>query len=295
MAYWLQVGLITVGFAALYPFLRSLPDTECAFLHYQYVGETDGETEFCSSDSAVFLDLTRLQYPVDMTLVANREPAVGKKSRFTLIMKTTSGRPIAIDDLAVVHTRKMHLFVVDPSLSDYHHIHPEPTGEPGFYTFSLTPNRAGVYKIFAEVVPFVSAAVVVGQSSFVVPGESDIPAAGNTYESVVGDYRFEINFAAGVPVLNKDNDIRLKISHVANGSPVPFETVMGAYAHTVAFDVARKGYAHMHPLDGGTGLDTAHPRFGFSLNTDVPGQYKVWAQVRIAGEDIFAPFDVIVQ
>jgi hypothetical protein len=68
--------------------------------------------------------------------------------------------------------------------------------------------------------------------------------------------------------------------------------VMGAFAHLVAFDEGRSGFAHLHPaqVDLTQALDPVRPELTFKLTIPQPGRYVIWSQVMIAGQEIFAPF-----
>lgn len=289
-----QVAILTIVFAAVYPFVRSLPSTECAFLHYDKNANAVDGSLICGTNEATFLDLTRLSFPVSMELIHNGEAQPGKPAFFTLSFKTSGGKTLMPWELAIVHTEKIHLLVVDPSLEDYHHVHPVPVGDSGQYTFDLIPERSGAYHIYAEIVPLASKSVVVTKGVFEVDGTPGVPQERESWVSDVGDYRFKLSSTSSDLQLDAPNNLFLTISRPADGQPVALERIMDAFAHMVAFDEERHGFAHMHPLDDGTGVGTPQAKFGFTLNTDIPGYYKVWAQVQIAGEEVFAPFDVVV-
>ena len=79
---------------------------------------------------------------------------VGEKAEVTITLtRARDGEPVTRRDLLVMHTEKIHLLIVDSSLTDYHHEHPRPADRPGEYTFSFTPRKPGPYRIFADVVP----------------------------------------------------------------------------------------------------------------------------------------------
>ncbi len=67
---------------------------------------------------------------------------------------------------------------------------------------------------------------------------------------------------------------------------------MGAWAHLVAFDLARSGFAHLHPAE--TDLLKApaakNPVLNFKLTIPRAGRYVIWAQVNLAGREEFVPF-----
>jgi hypothetical protein len=289
-----QVSALAFLFAGIYPLLRSLPNAECAFLHYDYVGEAAGGAEYCGTNEAAYLNLERLKFPVEVSLDAVDVPRPGERCEFNISFTTSRGDLLKPWELAVVHTEKIHLLLVDPSLEDYHHVHPEPIGMSGQYRFAMTPQRSGSYKLFAEIVPLVSRSVVVGKATFDVTGSAGSPKPGDNYRSEVEGFSFVLVPGGGRLLLGVNNLLHLKVMLPVADQLVQLEKVMGTYAHMVAFDENRNGFAHMHPLDEGTGLGTAESSFGFSLNTDTAGYYKVWAQIRSGGRDIFAPFDVII-
>jgi hypothetical protein len=83
----------------------------------------------------------------------------------------------------------------------------------------------------------------------------------------------------------------------ADSGLVPLEPVMGAFAHLVAFDQARSGFAHLHPAE--TDLlkkpDPHRPALTFKLTIPRAGRYVVWAQVNLGGVETFVPFNLDVR
>ncbi len=86
-------------------------------------------------------------------------------------------------------------------------------------------------------------------------------------------------------------DLTLAIESTDAG-PVRLGPVMGAFAHLVAFDAQRRGFAHLHPNETDLALppDAVHPRLTFKVTLPQGGLYYIWAQVSVAGQDVFAPF-----
>lgn len=85
-----------------------------------------------------------------------------------------------------------------------------------------------------------------------------------------------------------------------SGGEVPMTLVMDAYAHLVAFDAQRSGFAHLHPRGEAPGdytvavPDSRAPRLYFDLTIPEAGDYLVWAQVNLAGREHFLPFELKV-
>jgi len=67
-----SIAVLTVLFVVVYFVLRALPDAQCGFLHYEEIVHPDGTVEFCATNHAGFLDLTRLKYPVEMEITFGR-------------------------------------------------------------------------------------------------------------------------------------------------------------------------------------------------------------------------------
>jgi hypothetical protein len=234
--------------------------------------------------------------PVVMALKADREPVRGEPLEFTLTLRTASGKPIGPADLFVAHTRKLHLLVVDPTLSDYQHVHPEPGRRDGEWKFSLTPRRSGVYRVFADFTPVATQRGLYASADFTVPGA--VPTVINTGNANWQERGFRFDLVLP-PVLRAGQPTDLKFRIGSPGTvkePVPLQPVMGAFAHLVAFDEARSGFAHLHPMetDLAKAPDPLMPELNFKITIPQPGRYVIWAQVDLAGNEIFVPFWVDV-
>ena len=249
--------------------------------------------EFCTAEGQTFLNLNTLEFPVEMELVVAEPALSGKAANFTIAFQTTAGKPILPHDLAITHTERLHLLIVDTSLEDYHHVHPEPVGLTGEWSFSITPQKTGTYRVFAEMAPIRTRKKVIAQTEFRV---SDAPDAVMPLKSGkvdgLGEYQFELNAVPAQLLTGQDNILTLSIRRV-DAEPIELQLVMGAYAHLVAFDESLSGYAHLHPKYTGREKDP-EPQLTFVFNTDQPGHYKIWAQFKIQGKEIFVPFEGFV-
>ena len=96
---------------------------------------------------------------------------------------------------------------------------------------------------------------------------------------------------AGQPI-----DLRFSITR-NDGAAIALEPVMGAFAHLVAFDAARSGFAHLHPAEADLAKkpDATKPVLNFKLTIPRPGRYVVWAQLNVAGTEMFVPFELQVE
>ena len=290
-----QVLIITAVALALFLGVRLLP-TGTNLNHMDFRVEGKGALEFCDPANPQFIPVVAARSPVVASLTADREPARDQPVQFTLRLATASGKPVAPEDLIVAHTRKLHLLIVDPTLNDYQHVHPEPGRRPGDWVFALTPNRSGLYRVFADFTPAATQRGLYTSADFTVPGAvARVVREANTTAQAMG-FNFELVlppvFRAGQPV-----DLKFRIeTQGRDKKPVPLQPVMGAFAHLVAFDEARSGFAHLHPneTDLAKPPDSLRPELTFKVTIPEPGRYVIWAQVNLGGSEIFVPFWVDV-
>ena len=290
-----QIIFITGVALALYVLIRLLP-TGSNVNHMDFRMEGKGTLEFCDPANPQFIPVVSVRSPVKMSLQSDHPPAKDEPVEFTLSLRTASGKPIGPADLLVAHTRKLHLLVVDPTLNDYQHLHPEPGRRDGEWIFSLVPRRAGLYRVFADFTPIATQRGLYAAADFSVPGAvaTVITNANTTWQE--RGYNFELVLP---PVLRAGQSAMLRFRLESQGAVkerVPLEPVMGAFAHLVAFDEARSGFAHLHPLETDLAKppDPVHPELNFRLTIPVSGRYVIWAQVKIDKKELFAPFWVDV-
>jgi len=287
--------LITLVALALYLFMRWLP-IGSNLNHMDFRVEEKGAIEFCDPNSPQFIPVISAKSPVTMTLRSDTPPTRGRPVDFTLTMRTASGKPIGPADLLVAHTRKLHLMVVDPTLNDYQHLHPEPGKSPGEWVFRMTPERAGTYRVFADFTPAATARGLYAAVDFEVPGEvARVVRSMSTMNQAAG-----FNFTLETPPLlqaGRAADLKFRIeSPGVTKRPVPLRPVMDAYAHLVAFDEDRTGFAHLHPNETDLSVppDSLRPELTFKVTIPRAGRYVIWSQVNLGGSDVFVPFWVEV-
>lgn len=291
-----QAALITAAALALYLGVRLLPTgTNLNHMDFRVTGK--GALEFCDPANPQFIPVVQARSPVILTVKPEREPRVNQAEQFTLTLSTASGKPVATEDLLVAHTRKLHLLVVDSTLSDYQHIHPQPGRRPGEWVFRLTPGRSGLYRVFADFTPAATARGLYAATDFTVPGPVATVTSNPNSRWQAGGFNFEL----GLPAIfraKQPTELRLRIGSPGTvKQPVPLQPIMGAFAHLVAFDTERSGFAHLHPMevDLSKPPDSLRPELTFKVTIPEPGRYVIWAQVNLGGTEIFAPFWVDVQ
>ena len=290
-AEWKRIAGITAGALAVFVGMRFLP-TGTNLNHMDFRVSGQNAIEFCDPSNPQFIPVVAARSPVAMTVHWEAPPVTGREGRGVVMLKTASGKPVEAQDLLVAHTRKLHLLIVDPTLTDYQHVHPEPGVARGEWTITWTPRSSGAYRIFADFTP-----AATGRGLY-ASAEAEVSAvAGAAAQAPAGqtDARSPYTFALAAAVrptrAGQPTDLSFSITR-GDGGAVPLEPVMGAFAHLVAFDEARSGFAHLHPAEADLTKkpDAMRPELNFKITIPQAGRYVIWAQVKLGGREEFAPF-----
>ncbi len=291
----LQISLITVACLAVYLTLRWLPVEECKFLHYGDYVNAEGIIEGCGYEETEFFDMNEIRYPIIAELTPLTDPVIGEALTCSLTLFTTTGKPIEWDQIAVSHTERIHAMVVDPSLQDYQHVHPQPAGPAGHYLVQVRPAKAGYYSVYLDFIPLTTSRRTLLECGFEVSGTVEAPDPRQSLQH--SDVATEFNFVPSTDRLITGEELTFKLEVKPKDlSPTHFTPVMDSYAHVVAFDSAGTGFAHLHPVNPLVdGQDPYNPDLRFTFKFDKPGYYRVWTQFIVNGEHTFVPFDLIIE
>ncbi|MBV8803350.1 MAG: hypothetical protein JO131_10405 [Gammaproteobacteria bacterium] len=197
-------------------------------------------------------------------------------------------------DLKVVHTQRIHLLIIDPSLKDYHHIHPLKDNKKKDFVFSFIPKNNGSYRMWVDITPFST-----NQQEFLI-ADLGLPSKNSYIDKKVnvnfiqGPYSFTLKLD-GEPKVGQESMATIVVKK--NGKPfTQLEPVMDSYAHLVGFSEDYFSVLHIHPMSSLSRNLAGHggPELMFHMNFKKPGFFKLFAQFRINGKDIFIPFSIFV-
>jgi len=230
--------------------------------------------------------------------ISSDKPLVaGETSHMTVRLSyAKDGASITPDDLDIVHTKKLHLLIIDPSLSDYQHIHPDAGNIPGEYTFDFTPLKNARYRVWANFIPTRTGKEVYESADIGTPAKDKtvIDKTVSTH-TVVDGYDFTLTLDE--PLKAGEADMA-SMTITKDGKPfAQLQPVLGAFAHMVGFSKNFKSVMHVHPLGEEPKTDNMRggPKLEFHIEPEFKGFYKIFAQVRIDDKIIFVPFGVKVQ
>lgn len=285
---------ISLAFVLLFIVIRNAPVEPCEVLHYGDYMNEDGAVENCGEEETTFFDMTKIRYPIEVKLEPQGEVVPGQPATFDLYLHDHLGKGIAYENIVVSHTERIHLMAVDPSLTDYQHLHPQPAGAPGHFQFELTPSKSGTYSVYLDFISLLSQRRVLAKSEFQVEGEAEAPLLRKSTTTPLDGYIFKLaGPTRGVFPAGEEAQLQLSVLPEGESEGIEFGLVMGAYAHLVVFDEAGKGFAHLHPKNPFVEQqDPKNPDLDFSFFSAEPGKYRLWAQLMIDGQERFVPFDL---
>lgn len=206
-----------------------------------------------------------------------------------------NNKPLTLNDLKTVHTKKIHLMVIDSTLTDYYHIHPVADSKNKDFVFNFTPKKSGTYQIWVDITPSATDKQMFIKSVF---GHSSQKALVNKEEILnthVGSYQFDLKIDGKVQV---GKPVMATITVTKDGKFFnKLEPVMGAFAHVVGFNSDYSTIMHMHPMgkEPANYSERGGSQLMFHLEPQNSGFVKLFAQFRINGKDIYAPFGVFVK
>ncbi len=244
-------------------------------------------------------------------------------------------REVKMEDVIPDHGHLMHLFLIGmPGMDKMWHLHPDRAADAAFAE-QLPTMPAGQYQLFADVVdksgfpwtlvgtvnlPQIHGAAPAGDdSSWSGPALKE-PVSGNTVAQLSdGGSRMVWERSEGPLKANVPASFKFRVED-KNGVPVhDLEPYMGMAAHAEIVCSDLSVFAHIHPAGSVSmaaldlaqkGLDqpgAAHmamqmepshslpPEFSFPYGFPHPGDYRIFVQIKRAGQVETAAFDAQVQ
>jgi hypothetical protein len=288
---WGQIAAITGAAIAIYFGIRLLP-TGTNLSHSDFA-VAEGGVEFCDPANPQFIPVVQVKSPVSLAISSLAPARQGETVQAEAILRTSAGKPIGPNDLFTTHTEKLHLLLLDPGLRDYQHVHPVPGKSPGTWRFAFTPRSAGTYRVFADFTPAATARGLYASADLNVSATQAASAAER--EDLVAtasnsQLTYELLPAKRPIKANEVSEFRFTVK-TSDGKAVVLEPVMDALAHLVAVDEARTGFAHLHPTaTQSSGLQPGEGPLVFKITIPKPGRYVIWSQIKVQGQERYAPF-----
>ncbi len=175
----------------------------------------------------------------------------------------------AFDD---THGALLHVVLVRPDLSDFHHIHPV-IGADGSWTVELP--AAGPWHVVAEAQPTGASRAIVVAADVGDPtgfAAAPLPPANDTVE------------IDGLRIVRDDTGAGLTFIVTPSEGLEPY---LGMPAHLVVVRDGDLAFAHLHAVEEGPG------RFSFEGSLPPGATYRAYLQFGNHGQVVTAPFTVV--
>lgn len=236
--------------------------------------------------------------PTIKAAVTTKRPLqVGQQAEAILRLSKKDGSPVQLSDLKEAHTKKLHLLIIDQSLTDYHHEHPTPTGTPGEYAFSLTPRKPGAYRVWGDLHSGATDAQEYSMADIAASTQGE-PISEREVKTmdVVEGLKYEVVFNKAKITVGEATMGKLKITQLDGKVFDQLEPIMATYAHLVAFGEDYKSIVHIHPMGAEPTKETDRGAgsLEFHIQPEQPGLMRLYAQVQIGGVSKFARFTLQV-
>jgi hypothetical protein len=241
--------------------------------------------------------------PLTLRIALNRDhfipPQAGQEATVRFYLKDLLGKNVPPEALLVTHTAKLHALVLDPQFQDYHHAHPQPTGNAGEYEFRFTPQRDGPYRLWIDALPSATGREefpFCDLSSNANPATALPKLAAAQMTAVADDFVCELSFPDGKVRMGEVAGAQLTIRD-RDGHPVQcLQPTMGAFAHIVGFAADYKTVLHIHPLGAMPKPDDmGGPTVRFRFRPDLAGDLRLFVQFQTGGAMHVAGFATRVE
>lgn len=224
-------------------------------------------------------------------------PVSNRNMRVDLRLRDSAGQGVGSLQLVEMHTRRLHVLVIDPTLEDYHHEHPITSGRPGDFVFHFTPKTTGPYLMWLDVTPLATGRNEMPQAIIGGTGVVTGAVARTTQLQCTNEgWRFELRLDrkrvfAGEPV-----NARLRVIDAEGKACFGLEPLMGAFAHVVGFMDDRQTMIHVHSHgDPPHELSRSGPEVPFRFTAPKAGFLKLFVQTQVGGTVLLARFGLPVE
>jgi len=188
------------------------------------------------------------------------------------MVDTKLSKVVAEADLDVVHEKKLHMFVFDAALKEFHHIHPEFKGNKWIVPMELSVN--GKYWVWAQGQLTADSEEFTTSANFELIGGTNA----NPLPTQLGDVRTNKD---GESIVTMSNT-KIRAGRMAmpllnfsrsDGQKPLVTPWLGAPAHVAAVTMDGDTLIHVHPMDHGV-----PNQLMLHLAFPTAGDYRLWVQ-----------------
>ena len=226
----------------------------------------------------------------------------GRPFRLRLTIREPISRAV-VRDLATVHDKRFHLFVISHDLEHYAHVHPEPQHD-GSWALDVTVPRAGYYTLYSDFLPAGGTPQVVARPLVTAAFRGDLASSGaalvpdRVLSQRLGDMAVALAVPGGGFAAGREETFACHLTDRRTGAPVTdIEPYLAAWGHTLVVSEDTLSMVHAHPVElvpDGDAAARGGPTITFKALFPRAGRYRLWTQVKRHGEVATAVFTVDV-
>lgn len=190
------------------------------------------------------------------------------------LVENKSKKNLTPKDLIETHEKILHVFVYDPSLKEFLHLHPE--YKDGQWTTELQLPVTGNYWVWTQG-ETKEKEFTVSTRLEIQNGQPPWPIPPNLKEERTGtDGESQASIEDKKIFANKPTMLNIKFNRTTNTTP-EITSYLGAFAHIVITPESGTSLLHVHPMNND------NPTKGM-IHTTFPkkGMYRVWIQFKDA-------------
>lgn len=206
-----------------------------------------------------------------------------------------NNKPLTLKDLKTVHKEKVHLMIIDPTLTDYYHIHPVIDNRNKDFIFKFSPKKNSSYRMWVDVTPIATGKQVFLHTDIGTPSKKHSIDKEVKLNYYLNSYQFNLKLdeqpQVGKPVM-------ATITVMKDGKPfMHLEPIMGAFAHLIGFNADYSSILHIHPMGKEPSKDSERggSELMFHIEPKKAGFVKLFAQFKINRKDIYVPFGIVIK
>lgn len=251
-----------------------------------YSFATEPEKSLTTTDTTAQVSADKSQNLSLELLTTHLTP--NKVNTVTFRMHNIGGSIITPDDLQQIHTQVVHVLLLDPSYTEYQHLHPEYIGD-GKFEFSFIPKHANLH-IWADI-RLNNDSHFYLMNQFGNVNKPSISTLKPNYVYNEDGYTFKLTLDNQPKANEMTNG---KITVTKNGEPVTdIQEIMGVHAHVLIFADDYKTIVHTHQLENNG--DHKQGILDFHLEPEKSGFAKMYAQIKINDKEYFVPFNLNIK
>jgi len=193
----------------------------------------------------------------DFRLIFRTEPAsvrAGEKVTLLFTFLRPGGNEI-VTDFEVVHTKRLHLFVVSQDLEFFEHIHPTLRAD-GTWAIDTVLPKPGYYRLLCDCMPrggtgqFLSAPLITAGYEGDLESDSAHLQPDRTFSRSDGDLTVAVTFDPAQPVACEYVHLNFYLTDTRTGRAVTdLQTYLGQFSHMLLLSEDLQCYVHSHPIN----------------------------------------------